>query len=136
MATQPKTTAGTTVKEKTSSETNTVPTNTTSARNQFRRNQKRNSMAIDSKTFVGETTDMNGQLFQSLEESKDATQYVKTLEALECYAFKTYTVGMSSLFKRDDPKMPEVEIVDNDYDVYMLHVYLYEYICITYKIII
>ena len=25
---------------------------------------------------------------------------------------------------------------DNDYDVYMLHVYLYEFICITYKIII
>ena len=53
---------------------------------------------------------MNGQLFQSVEESKDATQYVKTLEALKHYAFKTYTINMSSLFQRDDPEMPVAEI--------------------------
>ena len=110
MATQPTSTAESTAKGETPSEAKTVPTNTTTARNRYKRNQKRNFAPIDSKTFVGETTDMNGQLFQSVEESKDATQYVKTLEALERYAFKTYTVDMSSLFQRDDPEMPEVEI--------------------------
>ena len=53
---------------------------------------------------------MNGQVFQTIEESKDATQYIKTLEALERYAFKTYTVDLSSLFHPDDPETPEIEI--------------------------
>ena len=110
MATEPTSTVGATAKDETSSDTNTVPTNTKSARNRLRRNQKRNSTPVDSKNFVGETTDMNAQLFQSVEESKDAMQYVKTLEALERYTFKTYTVDMSSLFQRDDPEIPEVEI--------------------------
>ena len=52
---------------------------------------------LDSKRFVGETSDMNGQIFQTIEESNDATQYIKTVEALERYAFKTYTVDLSSL---------------------------------------
>ena len=65
---------------------------------------------LDSKKFVGETSDMNGQIFQTIEESKDATQYIKTVEALERYAFKTYTVDLSSLFHPDDPETPEIEI--------------------------
>ena len=31
-------------------------------------------VSLDPKTFTGETVDMNGQLFQTIEESKDATQ--------------------------------------------------------------
>ena len=53
---------------------------------------------------------MNGQLFQTIEESRDATQYIKTVEALERYAFKQYTVDLSSLFQPDGPETPEVEI--------------------------
>ena len=84
------------------------PTNATSIKNRFRKNQKRQN--DDSKTFVGETTEMNGQLFQSIEESKDATQYIKTLEVLKRYTFKQYTVDMSSLFQGDGPEMSEVKI--------------------------
>ena len=63
---------------------------------------------LDSKTFTGGTVDMNGQLFQTIKVSKDATQYVKTVEALECYAFKNYTVDLSSLFQRDRPEIPVI----------------------------
>ena len=41
------------------------------------------SPSLDKKNFTGETTDMNGQLFQTLEESRDATQYVKTVETIK-----------------------------------------------------
>ena len=90
----------------------TSSSNLTVNKTQCRRSQKRHSnlMLLDPKDFSGETTEMNGQLFQSVEESKDATQYVKTLEALERYAFKTYTVDLSSLFQRDGPETPELEI--------------------------
>ena len=66
--------------------------------------------SLDKKNFTGETTDMNGQLFQTIEESRDATQYVKTVEALECYAFKNYAVDLSPLFQRNEPQMPVIEI--------------------------
>ena len=62
---------------------------------------------LDPKTFNGETPYMNSQLLQTIEESKDATQNVKTVEALECYVIKTYTMDFSSLFQRDKPEMPE-----------------------------
>ena len=68
-------------------------------------------MLLDPKNFAGETTDMNGHLFQSIDESKDAIQYVKTVEALERYAFKTYSVDLSSLFRRENPSKPEVEVL-------------------------
>ena len=70
-----------------------------SARRFFKKNKRNNRMnQLDSKNFSGETQDMNGNLFQTIEESKDATQYVKTVEALERYAFKTYKADLSSLF--------------------------------------
>ena len=53
----------------------------------YRRNNKTTTMSLDPKKIAGETTNMNGHLFQSIDESKDATQYVKTVEALERYAF-------------------------------------------------
>ena len=67
-------------------------------------------MLLDPKNFAGETTDMNWHLFQSIDKSKDATQYVKTVEALERYAFKTYSVDLSSLFRRENPSKPEFEV--------------------------
>ena len=51
----------------------------------FKKNIKemsKNSL-FDKKNSTGETTDMNVQLFQTIEESRDATQYVKMVEALE-----------------------------------------------------
>ena len=84
-------------------------------------------VSLDPKMFTGETLDMNGQLFQSIEESKDATQYVKTLvEALERYAFKNYTVDLSSLFQRDGPTDVEGLINPTMWDIYQLQ--LKEYI--------
>ena len=62
------------------------------------------------KIFQGETKDMNSHLFQTIDESKDTTQYVKTVEALEHYAFKTYSVDLSSLFCRENPKLPTIEL--------------------------
>ena len=66
----------------------------------FRKNNKLTSILIllDFKNFNSETLNMNSQLFQTIEESKDVTQYVKTVEALVCHVFKTYTVDLSSLF--------------------------------------
>ena len=77
-----------------------------------KRNNKRfnKNNTLDSKNFIGETKDMNGQIFQTVEESKDATQYNKTVEALERYAFKNYTVDLSSLFQRDDPEKPQIDM--------------------------
>ena len=66
--------------------------------------------SLDKKNFTGETTDMNGQLFQTIEESRDATQYVRTVEVLEHYAFKNYVVNLIPLFQRDEPQMPVIEI--------------------------
>ena len=48
--------------------------------------------------FKGETTDMNGHVFQTIEESKDPSQYMKTLDALERYSNKTYDLDLSSVF--------------------------------------
>ena len=68
------------------------------------------------KNFTSETTIMNGQLFQTIKESRDAMQYVKTVKALECYAFKNYTVDLSPLFQRDEPQMPVIEIPEKPTD--------------------
>ena len=67
-------------------------------------------MWLDPKNFSGETLDMNGNLFQTIEESRDVIQYIKTIEALERYAFKTYKVDLSALFQRDKPEMPIIKI--------------------------
>ena len=41
---------------------------------------------------------MNGNVFESLEERRDPTQYNRTLEALERFCFKNYTSDLGSLF--------------------------------------
>ena len=48
----------------------------------FRKSGIHDSTSLDPKNFLGETTDMNGHLFQTINESKDAIQYVKTVEAV------------------------------------------------------
>ena len=68
------------------------------------------TISFDATNFSGETTDMNGHLFQTIDISKEATQYVKTVEALEHFAFKTYRVDLSSIFRRDDLELPSIEI--------------------------
>ena len=67
-------------------------------------------MWLDPKNFAGKTTDKNGHLFQSIDKSQDATQYVKTVEAWERYAFKLYSVDLSSLFQCKNPSKPEVKV--------------------------
>ena len=62
------------------------------------------------KNFTYETTDMNEQLFQTIKESRDATQYVKSVEALERYTLKNYTVNLTPLFQRDEQQMPVIDI--------------------------
>ena len=77
----------------------------------FKRNKKNvKTQSMDPKNFSGETGNMNGHLFQTIKESKDATQYVKTVKALKQYAFKTYKLDLSSLFQQDDPEMPTITI--------------------------
>ena len=45
---------------------------------------------------------------------------MKTLEALERYAFKNYTLDLSLLFQRDGPEMPVVDIPRKPTDVEVL----------------
>ena len=68
------------------------------------------SSSSQKKTFKGETSDMNSHVFQTIDESKDATQYIKTLEALERYANKTYDVDMSSIFARPKGVLPSIPL--------------------------
>ena len=68
------------------------------------------------KKFTCETTDMNEQLFQTIKESRDATQYVKSVEALERYTLKNYTVNLTPLFQRDEQQMPIIEIPEKPTD--------------------
>ena len=76
----------------------------------YRKSNKTATILVNPKHFAGGTINMNRHLFQSIHESKDTTQYVKTVEALERYAFKTYSVDLSSLFRRKHPSKPEVEV--------------------------
>ena len=53
-------------------------------------------------TFKGETSDMNGKVFQLLSEQPKRNQFEDTLEALQRYADKTYpldSVFLLPLFK-------------------------------------
>ena len=68
------------------------------------------STSLDPKNFSGEMIEMNGHLFQTIDERKDATQYTKTAEALERFAFKTYNVDINSIFQRENPELPKLEI--------------------------
>ena len=58
--------------------------------------------------FKGETEDLNGNVFETLEESRNPLQFKKTMEALQRYSSKTYSyVELDSLF--DDCEMPTLE---------------------------
>ena len=65
--------------------------------------------------FKGETSGLNGHVFQTIDESKDAMQYLKTLEALERYANKTYEVDMSSIFEKP-PVLPTIPLPETPED--------------------
>ena len=53
---------------------------------------------------------MNGHVFQSPEEAKDATQFIKTMEALEHHCTAKYDSDFSSIFIAPPKcKLPEVE---------------------------
>ena len=82
----------------------------------FHKSGKYGSASLDPENFSGKMTDVNGHLFQTIDESKDATQYVKTVEALECYAFKTYSVDLSSLFCRGNPELPVIKLPEKTKD--------------------
>ena len=58
--------------------------------------------------FKGKTSGFNGHVFQTIDESKDAMQYLKTLEVLERYANKTDEVDMSSIFGKP-PALPTIK---------------------------
>ena len=78
--------------------------------------------------FKGETEATNEFIFQTAEEAKDPTIFVKTLEALEQYSNKTYTSDLSSVFyqpvreeptidKPDKPKQGADEYVKEEYSI-------------------
>jgi len=83
-------------------------------------------------SFKGETAGLNGAVFQLQDESKDPTQFNRTIEAIERYSNKTFDLDLSVLF--DKMELPEVEKpvkptgdeVDNvDVDIYREKVKLY-----------
>ena len=57
-----------------------------------RGNRGNNRSTTSNSSFRGETKEMNGNVFKCHEESRDPTQFNRTLEALERYANKTYTI--------------------------------------------
>ena len=70
----------------------------------FKKNKQSNKLvSLESKNCSEGTTNMNCNLFQTIEESEDATQYVKMVEELERYAFKAYKVNHCSLLQQDKP---------------------------------
>jgi len=79
--------------------------------------------------FKGETESMNGHVFQSPDESKDATQFTKTLEALEHHCTITYQSDFSSVFMEppncvlpsvDKPSPPSANATQFNKDLYPL----------------
>ena len=58
--------------------------------------------------FKGETAALNGNVFQMQSESKDPTQFKRTVEALERFCDKIYDVDMRALFGVN----PTVPVVD------------------------
>ena len=59
------------------------------------------------KSFKGETLELSGQVFQTMEESNDPIQFKKTIEAIERYASKMFlSVDLRTLF--DSLTAPQV----------------------------
>ena len=53
---------------------------------------------------------MNGAVFMTPEEAKDPTLFIRTIEALERYCYKTYNSDMSSIFDSTAPSLPTVTL--------------------------
>jgi len=77
-------------------------------------------------SFKGETSDLDSSIFQLQEESQDPTQYKKTKDALECYACKTYSSDMRTLFEKvmvlpklEKPVKPESGADEVDIEVFV-----------------
>jgi len=70
-----------------------------------RRNQP-NRTGVKS-SFRGETPGLNGNVFQTLAESHDPTQFKVTMEALERFSNKVYQVDLRTLFD-ENIKVPEL----------------------------
>jgi len=61
-------------------------------------NNRNNNQFVKGSSFKGETFGLNGCVFQMQSESKDPTQFKRTVEALERFCDKTYDVDMRVLF--------------------------------------
>ena len=71
--------------------------------------------------FKGETDGMNGFVFETSEEAKDPTAFVRTLEALERFANKTYKTDLTTIFlqpKGTLPNIPRPPLPDASADAY------------------
>jgi len=92
---------------------------------------KHNGVMNVSKSFKGETESLNGNVYQLEEESKDATQFKRTTDAIERYAYKTHNANFGHLFSKleqptfEDPEPPsatssdfEVALYENDVKTY------------------
>jgi len=72
-------------------------------------------------SFRGETPGLNGNVFQTLGESRDPTQFKRTMEALERFSNKVYQVDIRTLFGEDialpvlvRPRRPSVTGIEAD----------------------
>ena len=67
--------------------------------NQIKPTLVRKSFPPRKPRFKGETEDLNGNVFETLEESRNPLQFKNTLEAMQRYCSKTYSyVELDSLF--------------------------------------
>jgi len=70
--------------------------------NRFRNDRRNQSTRPGAKSsFRGETPGLNGNVFQTLAESHDPTQFKCTMEALERFSNKVYQVDLRTLFDED-----------------------------------
>jgi len=74
----------------------------------FSNNRNNRHFGNKSNFFKGETAALNGNVFQMQSESKDPTQFKRTVEALERFCDKIYDVDMRTLFGVN-PAVPVVE---------------------------
>ena len=66
--------------------------------------------------FKGETEGMNGFVFQTSEEVKDPTGFVRTLEALERFSNKNYKTDLSTIFHQPKGTIPVIPRPDKPGD--------------------
>lgn len=79
--------------------------------------------SVSKPKFKGETSEMNSAVFETAEETKDPLQFVRTLEALERYSYKSYSTDLSTVFDQPvgtilimaKPKNPDKATAD-EYD--------------------